>query len=194
LKKHFPDILSDEILMISDVICLQETWLEDDTPADNLNITNYVHLNSQGKGKGIAIYFRKDKLRHQLDIKEENLQLSKFTSDVIDLVVLYRSQNSDLKHLAQLLETLLDTEKPLLIVGDFNFCFMENSSNPTKKYLHDDSFAQLVQEPTHIEGNLLDHAHVKDPKGVNKYKTELHSKYYTDHKGVAVLIKRFDVI
>ena len=192
LKKHFPDILSDEILMKSDVICLQETWLEDDTPTEDLNITNYeVHFNSQGKGKGIAIYFKKDTVRHQLDIKEENLQLSKFTSDGIDLVVLYRSQNADLKNLAQLLETLMVREKPLLIVGDFNFCFLENSSNPTKKLLNENSFAQLVQEPTHIEGNLLDHAHVKDPKGVNKYKTQLHSKYYTDHKGVAVMIKRY---
>ena len=193
LKKHFPDILSDEILMKSDVICLQETWLDDDTLRDDLEITNYeLHLNSQGKGKGIAIYFKKESLRHQIDIKEENFQLSKFTSDVIELVVLYRSQNH--QHLTRILETFLDSEKPLLVVGDFNFCFMENSSNPTKKYFMENFFDQLVQEPTHIEGNLLDHAYMRDLKRVNKYKTELHSKYYTDHKGVAILIKRFGVI
>ena len=195
LKKHFPDIISDDILMKSDVICLQETWLDDDTLRGDLDIANYeLHLNSQGKGKGIAIYFKKETLRHQIDIKEENLQLSKFTSDVIELVVLYRSQNGDHKHLTQILETLLDSEKPLFVVGDFNFCFMGNSSNPTKKYFHENLFEQLVQEPTHIEGNLLDHAYMRDPKRVNKYKTELHSKYYTDHKGVAMLVKRFGVI
>ena len=113
---------------------------------------------------------------------------------MIELVVLYRSQNGDHKHLTQILETLLDSEKPLFVVGDFNFCFMGNSSNPTKKYFHENLFEQLVQEPTHIEGNLLDHAYMRDTKRVNKYKTELHSKYYTDHKGVAMLVKRFGVI
>jgi endonuclease/exonuclease/phosphatase family metal-dependent hydrolase len=108
--------------------------------------------------------------------------------------VLYRSQNGDQKHLTIILEKLLDSEKPLLVVGDFNFCFMGNSSNPTKKYFHENHFQQLVQEPTHIEGNLLDHAYMRDQKRVNKYKTEVHSKYYTDHKGVAILIKRFGVI
>ena len=129
-----------------------------------------------------------------MDIKEENFQLSKFTSDVIELVVLYRSQNGDHKHLQDILETLLDSEKPLFVVGDFNFCFIGNSSNPTKKYFHDKFFNQLVQEPTHIEGNLLDHAYMRDTKRINEYKTELHSKYYSDHKGVAILIKRFCVI
>ena len=160
-------------------------------PRDDLAITNYeLHLNSRGKGKGIAIYFKKETLRHQIDIKEENLQLSKFTSDVIELVVLYRSQNGDHKQLTQILEPLLDQKKPLLVVGDFNFCFMENSVNPTKKYFHENFFAQLLQEPTHIEGNMLDHAHIRDLKRVNKYMTELHSKYYTDHKAVAVLLKK----
>ena len=192
LKKHFPDILSDEMMMKSDVICLQETWLEDDKPTENLNIPNYeVHFNSQGKGKGIAIYFKKNTVRHQRDIKEENLQLSKFTYDGFELVVLYRSQNADLKHLAEVLETLLNKEKPVLIEGDFNFCFFENSSNPTKKFLQENEFEQLVQEPTHIEGNLIDHVHVKDRNGVDNYKTQLHSKYYTDHKGVAVIIRRY---
>jgi exonuclease III len=195
LKKHLPDILSDEILMKSDVICLQETWLDGDMMRDDLEMTDYkLHLNSQGKGKGVAIYFKKETLRHQVDIKEENLQLSKFTSDVIDLVVLYRSQNGDQNHLTLILEKLLDSEKPLLVVGDFNFCFMGNSSTPTKKYFHENHFQQLVQEPTHIEGNLLDHAYMRDMKRVNKYKTEVHSKYYTDHKGVAILIKRFGII
>ena len=69
LKKQFPDILSDEIFIKRNVICLQETWLDDDTLRDDLEITNYkLHLNSQGKGKGIAIYFMKETLRHQIDI------------------------------------------------------------------------------------------------------------------------------
>ena len=44
---------------------------------------------------------------------------------------------------------------------DFNYCFLEESMNSTKKYLKENSFSQLVNKPTHIEGNLLDQAHVK---------------------------------
>ena len=67
---------------------------------------------------------------------------------------------------------------------------MENSSNPTTKYLIDQNFTQLIKEPTHIEGNLLDQAYVKDVKQNLKYSAETHSKYYTDHKALAVMLKK----
>jgi endonuclease/exonuclease/phosphatase (EEP) superfamily protein YafD len=191
LKKHFPDIISDDMLMKSDAICLQETWLEDDSATELFEIPNYeLHLNSNGRGKGIAIYFKKDTIRHVMDIKEENMQLSKFTSDVIDLVVLYRSQNGSHSALIEILETLIDREKPILVIGDFNFCFLDDSSNLTKRYFHKNFFTQLVKQPTHIEGNSIDQAHVRDMQEDNHYSLEVHSKYYTDHKGLAVLIKR----
>ena len=60
----------------------------------------------------------------------------------------------------------------------------------TKQYFHENLFSQIVEEPTHIEGNLIDQANVRDVKEINNYSTEIHSKYYTDHKGIAVLIKR----
>ena len=63
LKKHYPDISSDDLLLESDMICLQETWLDDNTIIEDLMIPNYkLHLNSHGKGKGIAIYFNKNVL------------------------------------------------------------------------------------------------------------------------------------
>ena len=186
LRKHYQDIISDSLLLKSDVICLQETWLEDGTDASDFKIERYhLHLNSYGKGKGIAIYFKLGRLTHETDITEEQFQLTKFTSDLIDLVVIYRSQRDNHKNLMQILGTLIDNEKPLMVVGDFNFCFLESSLNGTKQFFNKHSFSQLVHEPTHIEGNL-----VRDPKKINKYTIELHSKYYTDHKGFAVVIRR----
>jgi exonuclease III len=193
LRKHHPDIISDDILLKSDIICLQETWLEDGEQYEDLNIPNYeLHLNSNGKGKGLAIYFKKDILRHEADIKEENIQISKFTSSDMDLLVLYRSQTGNLKLLKQYLENTHLGDKPLLVIGDFNFCFLKESPIFLKKYFNENSFSQLVNGPTHIEGNLLDQAHMRDTKRMFKCSIELHSKYYTDHKGVALLIKRYD--
>ena len=191
LKKHHSDIIADHLLLRSDVICLQETWLDDDTVAEDLRIANYeMHLNSNGRGKGIAIYFKNNILKHEIDIKEENLQISKFTSPIIDIVVLYRSQSGNLNDLKNSLDALNSKEKPLLVIGDFNFCFKENSWNSTKKYLRERSFTQIISEPTHIEGNLIDQAHIRDEKRILNFSSELHCKYYSDHRALAIIIKK----
>ena len=78
----------------------------------------------------------------------------------------------------------------MMIIGDFNFCYLEHSSNLTGKYLAQHDFQQLVNEPTHIEGNILDHAYVHDKRKINEYSMVLHSKYYSDHKGIGILMKR----
>ena len=191
LRKHYEDIISDKLLLKSDVICLQETWLEEDTLSDNLSIQDYdLHLNSNGNGKGIAIYYKKNTIQHETDIKKENMQLSKFTSSSIDIVVLYRSQGGNHNDMKANLAALASKNKPQLVIGDFNYCFLKESMNPTKRYLQERSFTQIVHEPTHIEGNLLDQAHVRDVEKINKYSVEIHSKYYTDHKGIAIMIKK----
>ena len=48
----------------------------------------------------------------------------------------------------------------------------------------------MLSEPTHIEGNLLDQAYLRDLKGELDLTVELHSKYYTDHKGLAIIITK----
>ena len=114
------------------------------------------------------------------------MQITKFSSSTIDVVVLYRSQGGGMEKLKQHLEALDN----LVIIGDFNFCFMDKSSNPTKQYLQEHHFKQITKELTHIEGNLLDQVHIKDVREDNKYTIEIHSKYYTDHKALAVIVKK----
>ena len=190
LRKHYPDIISDNLLLKSDMICLQETWLEDDIVVKDMEIADYdLHLNSNGRGKGLAIYYKKEILKHETDVKEENMQISKFKSSDLDVIVLYRSQHGNLNQLRQHLEELINREKPLLVIGDFNFCFIDDSSQFLKNYLTK-NFSQLVKEPTHIEGNLLDQANIRDPEGLYRCSIELHAKYYTDHRGVALMMTR----
>jgi exonuclease III len=191
LKKHHQDIISDAVLLKSDMICLQEIWLESDENIQPLMIPNYdLYLNSNGRGKGVAAYCRKDIFRHQIDIKRENMQLSKYAASDLDIIVLYRSQQGNHKELIQIIEEIQTEHKPLLILGDFNFCFLENSSNQTRRYLEKHKFVQMISEPTHIEGNLLDQAYLRDLNGKLDCTAEVHSKYYTDHKGLAIIINR----
>ena len=191
LNKHYEDIISDENLLKSDIIALQETWLEDDTVLEDLEIPGYtLHLNSYGRGKGIATYFKEKIFKHKKDIKLEQMQLSKFISSNLDVISLYRSSHGDLKLLNQNLEAMIKRVRPQLVVGDFNFCYLDSSSNSTSNFLRRNNFEQLIKEPTHIAGNLLDQAHLRNIKGDLRCTVNLHSKYYTDHKGLAIIVKK----
>ena len=191
LKKHHEDIFSDDLILKSDIICLNETWQENDNIAENLKCSKYnVKANSRGRGKGIATYFKNTIFQHDFDVKEENMQLSKFISPILDIIVLYRSQGGSFKELNNFIEKLESEEKPMLVVGDFNFCFRDQPSNPTKTFLTRKSYQQLIHEPTHLEGHILDQAYIKDPSRALQWTTELHSKYYSDHKGLAITIKK----
>ena len=75
-------------------------------------------------------------------------------------------------------------------MGDFNFCYLDKNSNCTKNLLDRQNFKQLVKEPTHIDGNLIDHAYLRDLAGKIRTKTIVHNKYYSDHKGLAVMIQQ----
>ena len=77
-----------------------------------------------------------------------------------------------------------------MVIGDFNFCFLNGFSNPTRKYFEENNFLQLDQIPTHIEGNIIDQTHVIDIEGKYEYSMELHSKYYSDHKALALSIRK----
>ena len=48
----------------------------------------------------------------------------------------------------------------------------------------------MIDEPTHIEGHLLDQAYLKDEHDTLQCTIELQSKYYTDHKGLAITINQ----
>ena len=92
--------------------------------------------------------------------------------------------------LSQLIEKHTDKNTPNLILGDLNFCYNGKEGKLLRTSLEKLNFSQIIKEPTHIEGHLLDHAYVRNLNSQLKFKSELHSKYYTDHKGIAVMIKK----
>ena len=59
LRKHFQDLQADQGFMACDVICIQETWFEEQSEQNanyNLAGKSNVFANA-GRGKGTAIYF-----------------------------------------------------------------------------------------------------------------------------------------
>ena len=190
LKKHHEDIISDSILLKSDIIGLQETWLEIGEEIANLDIESYsLKVNSHGRGKGVATYYKSTIFKPDISMNETHMQLAKFTSPIIDVIFIYRSQQADYRQLNKNIDLLTSKNKPLLVIGDFNFCFLE-ASNVTKSYFKEKNFKQIIKEPTHIGGHLLDQAYLRDTSGALEFAVELHSKYYTDHKCLAITFKK----
>ena len=100
---------------------------------------------------------------------------------------MYRSQEANFTSVKEDLKTLVDLNKTTLIIGDMNYCYIEDH-NELSKYLSDEEFHQLVKDATHIKGSVLDHAHfrqVGDGAGVD---VDLITTYYSDHDMVTVLI------
>ena len=191
LKKHYLDITSDEVLLKSDIILLQETWLDNDAELEDMAIPGFaLSVNSQGKGKGLATYFKRDIFEHEKDTSNENIQLSKFASKDIDVISIYRSKSCGFTTINQVIGDMTLRDKPHLLLGDFNYCFLDPSQNATSKYLRKNHFYQLIREPTHIEGNLLDQCHIQDKAKELRVTASLHSKYYTAHKAMAIIVKK----
>ena len=79
---------------------------------------------------------------------------------------------------------------PQLIIGDLNFCYLNSTTNLTRHFLENRQYKQLVNQPTHIEGGLLDQAYMRDIRNMRKTTLETQSKYYTDHKGIALTLEK----
>ena len=124
-----------------------------------------------------------------MDIKENQMQLSKFISSHLTVVALYKSQKESQATLNQAIEDMTKFDKTVIVLGDFNFCYLDNYLNSTKKYMRNRDFKQLINVPTHIEGNLLDQAYIRDKEEKMDVTGDIQGKYYSDHKALNIIIR-----
>ena len=112
---------------MSDILILTETWLEENEDVSKYDMTDYTtNLNSQGRGRGIASYYKKN-FNHIMNINCEGFSMSKIGSKNIDVIGIYRSQGANDKDLIEKLKMLFDKEKTTIIGGDLNICVRAHS-------------------------------------------------------------------
>ena len=186
------DILADTTLLKADILHLIETSLEE---GENvlLSIPGYrSHFINVGNGKGIATFYKEEIFKHQQDYVERNMQITKFTSEELDVINVYRSSNGHSVELLNHLQDMITEGKPLLITGDFNICFQTISNNRMSKGLEKIGFCQLVKEATHIRGGHIDHAYWRDERDVWKSPDlQRYSPYHSDHDATCItLVKK----
>ena len=187
LKPHFKDIQVDDTVLKGDIIHLVETSLEIDDK-NPLNLCGYeVHTMSVGNGKGLTTYFKACVFKNQLDFIAPNMQATKFCSENLDVINVYRSSKGNSLDLLNKLVEMVTPGMSTLITGDFNICFSRNPNNRMSKGLVNAGFQQLVRESTHILGGHIDHVYWMSRN--NQWKEPIlqrHSPYYSDHDAICI--------
>ena len=166
------------------VACLQETWLEKTDREENYQIENYdLSLNSRGRGRGIATYFKEPFIEIE-SINNSDCQITKISSEDIDIINLYRSK--ECRDIEQLIHPLIDLKKKTILVGDTNLNFeMQKNQRFVKMMIEDLRFEQLVARPTfdrlpNFKPSLLDHVYVS-PDLKEMVKVEQKCLGFNDH-------------
>ena len=188
LKGHIEDLRCDQRMQQADIIHLQETSTKEDE-CSNLCLNNFrSHFINIGQGKGIASYYS-NKFEHVQDIATDNFQITKFSSEKVDSINVYRSQRGLQANLNDYLTQLLSKDKITVITGDFNICSRIKWNNSVTTHLKSLGCKQYQLGATHIQGGHIDHLYIKHdgPRSV-KVEADRYSPYYSDHDGILTIL------
>ena len=150
------------------------------------------HFITCGRGKGLVTFFSAE-FHIEYEIINPLYQIAKLTSDELDIINVYRSNNAGSTFTEDLQDLLEDpNNKTTIVCGDLNFCAKKHPTHPIKLFLEKENFVQLVNDPTHIEGGVLDHVYVKckGSKTLDDIQTKMKGCYYSDHDKNVIFIKR----
>ena len=196
LNAHIEDIKKDQRLLLKDVICLQETWLnQDEKDLQNFSLKDKrKQLNCNGQGKGIATYYPSN-FELQLDITEEKYQLTCITSMEMTIINVYRSWKSktiDDNSLIESLKPLFLNSKTIVICGDLNLCQRDQNEHKFFSFLRENNFLPGFDPPqaSHIKGGCLDQMHIRLNQNFTFNKIYLEPCYFSDHDKVNLILNK----
>ena len=105
---------------------------------------------------------------------------------------MYRSSDTSRSNMIDFLidmKTLISTKNKTLILGDFNVNALCQDQNYIMRELETWNFKQLVQNPTHIQGGVIDHCYLSNNLPIGSISLSQKSVYYTDHDIIELKIK-----
>ena len=109
----------------------------------------------------------------------------------MDIISVYRSEQGNPTDLLNHIINMINAERATVILGDFNICYYTNRNNKISKYLHNNGFQQLVDEPTHVKGRHIDHLYFKPGKSCSeKPSLYRYTPYYSDHDAICATFRR----
>ena len=183
LNKHVTDLMLEEKLTKSDIICLAETQLipNSDITKNTLQGFEVACNNNQDRFQSIAVFTKVDKhiISHTKLTGASFITVlkSSFDNKCIKLLLLYRKHALPLIPFCDWLQGFVTNNSVDIILGDFNI----NGFNENIRLSHILSqYDQLVNTSTHMSRSLLDHVYNRQEisKQVN---SDVVSIYFSDH-------------
>ena len=174
LNKHAKSLKDFGELISSDVLLLTETQLSNDYNCEpikpHLSDFELRFHNDVDKFKSLMFGYRKN--LEALDIeKSSGFFLFKvikhsFIDIPFKILLLYRSHQESLQSFINTLNRFLEHHSDIdIILGDFNIDILSSNSEETATQQLFDTmhgYRQIINEPTHIDGGLLDHVYIKE--------------------------------
>ena len=191
LQKHYRDLQVDSVMLQSDIICINETFLKPNTLAPIIEGYN-CHLASKGNSSGVAVYIKShlNSLVKATTLIQPSFQAVKVSiRNQFDVIAVYRSPNDkSLINFTNQITAAIHSSHPTIICGDVNIDYLKTPQNPFSTALQEIGFRQIINKPTHIQGSLLDHFYIRfDNCSTNQ---RLHHPYYSDHDAICVILKK----
>ena len=87
-------------------------------------------------------------------VKDNQLQISKISDAIFDVIVVYRSSQGSQEKLVEAVRLSMSHSKPTLVVGDINLCSVSDNDSIASRGFRQLGFAQMVTRSTHIKGEL----------------------------------------
>ena len=195
ISANFEGLISTPNIKNANVLCIQETWLEDDY-SNCFEIEGFVReINSVGRGRGI-ITFYKPFYTSSINVKSSQYQMTKIVSEVHDVINIYRSVGASSDEFIKDLEKIFDSSKVTYLLGDFNLCFKTDNNHPIIKKISYLGFEQKVEQATHIGGRLIDQIYIFSPCNHEMFvRVQQQSPYFSDHDILSLIeVSNFDII
>lgn len=131
LRGKIYDLQSDPILKFANLAILTETHLYSNQPTEDLQVDGFqLHTNSEGKGKGVAVYFKKDMFTLEYEYAQSDLQITTLSSSELTVIAVYRSLGNN--NLVELLPEIIkrNINENCIISGDLNLCPRREPNHP----------------------------------------------------------------
>ena len=178
LNQHKQDLEADEFIIKSDILLIQETWLNYDLEQ---KISNYHHFYVHGHSKGIAVLSRDLPIQHSSS-QTPLCSCIKLSFNNFDIFNVYRySENSNIQDFTTEILPLLDISRTQVVAGDFNIDLKKSPNNFFTSSLQRMGFNQLVSKPTHNQGGIIDHIYFLAANGASCELFTHHTMYWSDH-------------
>ena len=137
--------------------------------------------------RGFLVFSTRFSKSNTVSHTEEKVSVAKVSQRGVDYIFLYLSNGFEWSLVHQILDDLIDSVQPTVVMGDVNWDW--DSNKPMKSYFLKRGFSQEIDSPTHQDGNILDHLYLSKHFENMTFEVKKQSVHFSDHDLITLYIK-----